>query len=609
MAEQDTRDAARDAAAAPAAPPLPTLEEIQHWISVMGRAQQMMMEHVARQVSEMKAPDPQALAQSFSPQSFAQMWPGAAAFPDPAKLAQQQVDLWTQGMAIWSRALGQEAPRSEIQEKADKDKRFNAPQWQQNPLFDMIRQSYLLVSERLLGSVEALEGIDDKQREKLKFVTRGFVDAMSPSNFAATNPLVLERAMETRGESLLKGLENMLRDLQKGQLTHTDPEAFEVGRNIAVTPGKVVKRTPLYELVQYSPTTDTVHETPLVIFPPWINRFYILDLNPRKSFIRWAVEQGLTVFIVSWKSADESLRDTTLDDYVMRGQIDAIDTIRDLLGVPSVHAIGYCVAGTTLAATLALLAARGEADKVASATFFTAQVDFSEAGDLSMMVADETLQLIDQMSAEKGFMDGRYMAATFNMLRGRDLIWNYVTNNYLLGEDYPPFDLLHWNGDTTNLPAKWHGAYLKDFYKDNKLVRPGAITVDGTPIDLRKVETPTYVQSGREDHIAPASSVWKITHHFAGPLKFVLAGSGHIAGVVNPPEAGKYQYWTNDAKVSTLDEFVAGAKETKGSWWPDWIQWIGAQGQKKVPAKGARVPGKGKLKAIEDAPGSYVRGR
>jgi polyhydroxyalkanoate synthase len=597
MAEQETRNSPETAI-----PSLPTLEEMQHWTSVMGRAQQMMMEHVAKSLGDAETAVPKAA--TAPPQM-----PWLTMFGDPAKLAQAQVDLWTDGLSIWQRALGQDVPRTEIADKADKDKRFNAPAWADNPLFDMIRQSYILVSERMLGSVDAIEGVDDKQREKLRFITRGFVDAMSPSNFAATNPLVLQRAMETKGESLLKGLENMLRDLSKGQLTHTDPEAFEVGRNIAVTPGKVVKRTPLYELVQYTPTTETVHQTPLVIFPPWINRFYILDLNPKKSFIRWAVEQGLTVFVVSWKSADESLKDTVLDDYVMRGQVDAIDTIRELLGVRSVHAIGYCVAGTTLACTLSLLAARGEADKVASATFFTAQVDFSEAGDLNLLVGDETMQMIGQMSAEKGFMDGRYMAATFNLLRGRDLIWNYVTNNYLMGDAYPPFDLLHWNGDTTNLPAKWHGAYLKDFYKDNKLIQPGAITVDGTPIDLRKVETPTYVQAGREDHIAPAKSVWKITNHFRGPVKFVLAGSGHIAGVVNPPEAGKYQYWTNDAKVSTLDEFVEGATETKGSWWPDWIKWIGAQGEKRVPAKGARVPGGGKLKAIEDAPGNYVKGR
>jgi poly[(R)-3-hydroxyalkanoate] polymerase subunit PhaC len=568
----------------------------------------MLLEHLAAQGAAARAAA--TAAAPAAPPTATPPLPWAGLFPDPAKIAQAQVDLWTEGLAIWQRALGQRAEPTAEEQAADADKRFNAPQWRGSPVFDMIRQSYLLVSDRLLGSVDALEGVDVRQREKLRFMTRAFVDAMAPSNFAATNPLVIERALETKGESLLKGLENMLRDISKGQLTHTDAQAFEIGRNIAVTPGKVVHRTPLYELIQYGPTTDEVHETPLIIFPPWINRYYILDLNPKKSFIRWAVEQGLTVFVVSWKSADESLRETTLDDYVLRGQIDAIDTVRDLLGVPSAHVIGYCVAGTTLAATLALLAARGEADKVASSTFFTAQVDFSEAGDLNLFVSDEMLQMIEQASAEKGYMDGRYMAATFNMLRGRDLIWSYVTNNYLLGEDYPPFDLLHWNGDTTNLPAKWHQAYLRDFYRDNKLVRPGGIVVDGTPIDLTKVTTPTYVQSGREDHIAPARSVWKITDHFKGPLRFVLAGSGHIAGVVNPPEAQKYQYWTNDETgVRTLDDFIAGATEHKGSWWPDWVKWIGARGEKRVPAKGARVPGKGRLKAIEDAPGSYVRGR
>ena len=597
MAEQETKP---ETGASAGVPPLPTLEEMQHWTWVMGRAQQMMLEHLARTAGEAAPPQPEALAKQL---------PWMAMFTDPAKIAEQQVALWSEGVSIWQRALGIETPRTDLEEKADRDRRFNAPQWRDNPLYDMIRQSYLLISERLLGSVDAIEGVDEKQREKLKFLTRSFVDAMSPSNFALTNPLVMERALETKGESLLKGLEHMLADLSKGQLTHTDPQAFEVGRNIAVTPGKVVKRTPLYELIQYSPTTEEVYETPLVIFPPWINRFYILDLNPKKSFIQWAVNQGLTVFMVSWKSADAGMKDVTLDDYVLNGQRDAIETIRDLTGADAVHAIGYCVAGTTLACTLAWMAAKGEADHVASATFFTAQVDFSEAGDLNLFVADETLQLIDQMSAEKGYLDGRYMAATFNLLRGRDLIWNYVTSNYLLGEAYPPFDLLHWNGDTTNLPAKWHQAYLRDFYKENKLVVPGAISVGGVPIDLRKVETPTYVQAGREDHIAPAQSVWKITHHFAGPLKFVLAGSGHIAGVVNPPEAQKYQYWTNDAKVATLDAFVAGATEHKGSWWPDWLAWIGARSAKKVPAKGARIPGGGKLKALEDAPGSYVRAR
>src|SRR3954467_10786421 len=580
MAEQDTK--AKPETPETMIPPLGTLEEMQHWTWVMGRAQQIMLEHVAKAAGEAQAAAPQAPAQ----------WPAFGMFPDPAKLAEQQVGLWTEGLDIWKRALGIESGDSALQAKADRDRRFNAPEWRDNPLFDMIRQSYLLVSERMLGGVDAIEGLDDRQREKLRFITRSFVDAMAPSNFALTNPKVIERALETKGESLLKGLQHMLDDLSKGQLTHTDPKAFEVGRNIAMTPGKVVKRTPLYELIQYSPATDEVDEIPLIIFPPWINRFYILDLNPKKSFIRWAVDQGLTVFMVSWKSADETMRDTILDDYILKGQVDAIDTVRELLGVPSVHVIGYCVAGTTFAATLALLEARGEADKVASATFFTAQVDFSEAGDLNLFVADETLQLIDQLAAEKGYLDGRYMAATFNMLRGRDLIWNYVTNNYLLGEDYPPFDLLHWNSDTTNLPAKWHHAYLRDFSRDNKLVRAGELVVDGTPIDIDKVKTPTYVQAGREDHIAPAHSVWKITHYFQGPLRFVLAGSGHIAGVVNPPEAQKYQYWTNEGRVATLEEYIAGAVEHKGSWWPDWLGWIEERSERKVPAKGARVPGK-----------------
>ncbi|MFC7498997.1 PHA/PHB synthase family protein [Enterovirga sp. GCM10030262] len=593
--DADTRPKAESAAA------IPTLAEMQHWTWVMGRAQQLMMEHVAKGWGEappMKAADPKAFAQ----------WPGMNLFAYPGQIAKAQADMWSEGLAIWQRALGGDAGPSEIEEKAAKDKRFAASQWRENPLFDMIRQTYILISDRLLGSVDAIEGVDDKGREKLRFATRAFVDAMSPSNFALTNPLVLEKTLETKGENLLKGLENMLRDLGQGQLTHTDPQAFEVGRNIATTPGKVIRQTPLYQLIQYAPTTDQVDETPVVIFPPWINRFYILDLNPKKSFIRWAVEQGLTVFVVSWKSADEGMADLTLDDYVL-AQIDAIDTIRDLLKVDDVHTIGYCVAGTTLAATLALLEARDEADKVASATFLTAQVDFSEAGDLTLFLGDEQMQLIQQLSADKGYMDGRYMAATFNLLRGRDLIWSYVTNNYLMGEDYTPFDLLHWNSDTTNLPAKWHQAYLRDFYRDNRLVQPGGIVVDGTPINLTRVKIPAYVQAGREDHIAPPQSVWKITHHFQGPLRFVLAGSGHIAGVVNPPDAQKYQYWINEEPVVSLEEYVAGATETKGSWWPDWRHWIERKSDGNVPAKGARVPGKGRLKALEDAPGSYVKAR
>jgi polyhydroxyalkanoate synthase len=453
------------------------------------------------------------------------------------------------------------------------------------------------------------EGLEPRQREQIRFAVRSVTDAMSPSNFALTNPQVLERIFETRGESLLHGIEHMIADMDKGQLTHVDADAFELGRNIAATPGKVIHETPLYQLIQYTPTTDMVLETPLIIFPPWINRFYILDLNPRNSFIRWAVGQGLTVFVVSWKSADDSIADVTMDDYVVRGQIDAIDTVRKLLGVGHVHAIGYCVAGTALAMTLAYLAACGEADKVKSATFFTAQIDFTEAGDLNLFVGDEQIKLIDTLTAGSGVLDGRYMAVTFNLLRGRDLIWNYVVQNYLLGEEYPAFDLLYWNSDTTNLPGKWHRAYLEDLYRENKLVEPGALSIDGVPIDLRRIETPAYVQAGREDHIAPLRSVWKLTEHLSGPIRFLLAGSGHIAGVINPPEANKYQFWTCDKPMDSLQAFEAAAKETKGSWWPDWRAWIDAQGSKTIPAEGARLPGEGALPPIEDAPGRYVRTR
>ena len=574
---------------------VPNLEELQHWTWIAGRAQQMMME---------------AGLEVLKPggQGGTALHPWAQLVPDPTAVARATADFWADSLKLWQRFLDPAAEKAADTPDQARDKRFKASQWRDNPAFDFLRQSYYLFSEHLLKGVDSLEGVDPRQKEQIRFATQGFIDAVSPSNFPATNPEVLEKIVETKGESLLKGLGNMLADMQRGQLTHTDSEAFELGRNLATTPGKVVKRTPLYELIQYSPVTEQVFATPLVIFPPWINRFYILDLTPEKSFIKWATEQGLTVFVVSWKSADASLAATMWDNYIVDGQIDAIDTIRELLDVEAVHAIGYCVAGTTLAATLALLQARGEAAKVASATFFTAQVDFTEAGDLNLFVDDNQMSLIKNLATE-GFLDGRYMAATFNLLRGRDLIWNYVTANYLMGQDYPPFDLLHWNGDVTNLPAAWHQSYLTDLYRDNRLVQAGSLSVAGVPIDLGTVQTPTYVQAGREDHIAPARSVWKITHHFKGPLKFVLAGSGHIAGVVNPPAAKKYQYWTNDSRVSTLEEFVAGATETKGSWWPDWIGWIGGLSGEKVVAEGARVPGKGSLSALEDAPGSYVRTR
>lgn len=588
-------------------PPIPTLEEFQHWTQTMGRAQQLLLEFALSQEGQEQV---QAmLAKLSDPSAFTAMiqQPASAEFTSPSPSAvtpwlTAATGFWQDSLNLWQSMLSGNLPQAET-----RDRRFASPEWNAHPLFAFIRQSYAMIADRMLAATDAVDGLDPKQKAQLRFQTQNFIDAMAPSNFALTNPLVLKRTMETRGENLVKGLEHMLADLKKGQLTHVDTSRFELGVNIATTPGKVVHETPLYQLIQYAPTKDKVFETPLVIFPPWINRFYILDLNPEKSFIRWAVEQGLSVFVVSWKSADQSMKDVVWDDYIA-AEIDAIATIKAGLGVKNVHTIGYCVAGTTLAATLALLAAQDAADSVASATFFTAQVDFSEAGDLLLMVDEAHLKLIETLSAP-GFLDGRYMAATFNSLRGRDLIWNYVVNNYLLGEDYPPFDLLYWNGDTTNLPAKWHKAYLTDLYRDNRLVAPGAMVAEGTPIDLRRIETPAYIQAGREDHIAPANSVWKLMHHLSGPKRFVLAGSGHIAGVVNPPSAQKYQHWVNDSPVASLDEFIAGAREVKGSWWPDWLAWITAQAPAKVAAKGARIPGKGTLKAIEDAPGRYVKQR
>ncbi|MGK2908352.1 MAG: PHA/PHB synthase family protein [Sphingobium sp.] len=564
---------------------------MQQWTNVIGRAQQMMLEHSTRQLAG-----------------------GEPAF-DTNAVVRAQTEYINEGVALWQRFVDgagwlkttpDPAPANSPAAKADR--RFADPAWTKHPFYDLMRQGYLLTSDYLTKLVDNVDGLDPKQKAKVRFATSGLIDALSPSNFPLTNPVVLEKTLESGGENLLKGFQHMLADMDKGQLTHTDGTQFEVGRNIAGTPGKVIHETPLYQLIQYTPTTDKVLETPLIIFPPWINRFYILDLAPEKSFVKWAVDQGVTVFMVSWKSADETMIDIEWDDYILRGQVDAIDTVRDLLDVPCVHTIGYCVAGTTLAATLALLAARGEADKVASATFFTAQVDFTQAGDLTLFVNDEQLAMIDKLTTS-GVLDGRYMAATFNLLRGRDLIWNYVVNNYLMGKDYAPFDLLYWNGDTTNLPAKWHRSYLTDLYRDNKLVTAGAISIDGTSIDLTRVQTPAYIQAGKDDHIAPPQSVWKLVDHFTGPHRFVLAGSGHIAGVVNPPSANKYQYWTSDTPAATLADFVEQAKETPGSWWPDWLQWLRDIAPEMATVEGGRQPGEGRLPALEEAPGRYVKAR
>ena len=465
----------------PAVVPMASPKDAAHWAQVAARLQAMWLEFQTEQAVKSTASPP--------PVTDPAHWLGLMeGWYRQMPLARPEVQqrLWQDGLALWQNVLGQyglelpggaalmgsaqnAGPAAETT-LPRQDKRFADSRWQQ-PFYAVVHQSYLLMAEQITALADNFEGGDPEKREQLRFATRTLVDALSPDHFPLTNPLVLERALATRGDSLISGMRHLLADLRRGQLTHTDPEAFRLGENIAVTPGKVVYESPLFQLIQYSPTTETVLKVPVVIFPPWINRFYILDLNAKKSFVQWAVAQGITIFMVSWKSADASMADVVWDDYI-RSQIEAIEVIRARLKVPAVHAIGYCVAGTTLAATLAVLNRIGQADMVKSATFFTAQVDFKDAGDLRNFIDDQQIAALGRMAPD-GFVDGRMMAATFNLLRSNDLIWNYVINNYLLGEDYTAFDLLHWNGDTTNLPAKWHQSYLRDLYRDNRLVVPG----------------------------------------------------------------------------------------------------------------------------------------
>ncbi|GGB93925.1 class I poly(R)-hydroxyalkanoic acid synthase [Novosphingobium endophyticum] len=610
---QFLRDQAREAAGlfgqlAPAGGG-PNAQEAVHWAEIAGRLHSIWSDYQMEQLNRAPGQRPHysdPLKWIATAEAVVRQLP----LTDP----EVQQTLWNEVMDVMTSVLGEYGlgPRAAKDEREDrelprKDRRFADPHWRRQPFFAVLHQLYLLLSERAVGLAEGVDGIEPARKAQLVFAVRTLVDALSPANFPLTNPVALEKANETRGESLVRGFENLLSDMRRGQLTHTSASAFRLGENIAVTPGKVVHETELCQILQYNPTTDKVLATPLVIFPPWINRFYILDLNAKKSFVRWAVEQGITVFMISWKSADASMADITWDDYI-GAQIEAIDFVRERLKVPSVHTIGYCVAGTTLAATLAVLARTGAAEKVASATFFTAQVDFEEAGDLKNFVDDQQIETIGHLSPE-GYIDGRYLAATFNILRGNDLIWSYVEKNYLKGEDYPAFDLLHWNGDVTNLPAQWHRDYLRDLYRDNRLVVADSLQARGVPIDLRRIATPVYIQAGREDHIAPPASVWKLMHYVTGPKTFLLAGSGHIAGVVNPPTSGKYQYWTNEGSPDSLEAFVAGAREHPGSWWPHWSDWLRSLDGREVSARGKRRPGGRGDRTIEDAPGRYVMTR
>jgi len=456
------------------------------------------------------------------------------------------------------------------------------------------------------ATVKQVDGLDDKTSKKIDFYTRQFVDAIAPSNFVLTNPEVLRATIETGGENLVKGLDNLLKDLERGKgrlmIRMTDLEKFKVGVNIAVTPGKVIYQNDLIQLIQYEPATETVKRRPLLIIPPWINKFYILDLRPENSFIRWAVEQGHTVFVVSWVNPDEKLAEQTFEDYMREGLLAALDALEQATGEREANLIGYCLGGTLLAATLAYMKAKGD-DRIKSATYFVALVDFKEAGELSVFIDEEQLHYLEERMRAHGYLEGADMATTFNMLRANDLIWSFVVNNYLLGKEPFPFDLLYWNSDSTRMPAAMHSFYLRNMYQENKLVVPGGISLAGVPIDVSTITTPSFLLSTREDHIAPWKSTYAATQLYRGPVKFVLAASGHIAGVVNPPGKSKYGHWENAKNPPTADEWLATAKQYPDSWWPVWEKWIAKYAGGEVPA---RKPGDGKLKPIESAPGSYV---
>jgi polyhydroxyalkanoate synthase len=565
---------------------------------VAERSQRIVADFLKRQADQPGEADPMHIGNAFLDMTSRLM-------ANPAKLMQAQIGFWQDYLTLWQntarRMMGEPAPAVIAEDQ--KDKRFKDEAWRDNEVFDFIRQSYLLSARYMQGLVHDAEGMDEKTAQKVDFYTRQFVDAMSPTNFAMTNPEVLRRTAETGGENLLKGLSNLLTDLERGQgnlrIRMTDESKFKVGENIAVTPGKVVYQNDLMQLIQYTPTTEKVLKRPLLILPPWINKYYILDLRPKNSFIRWAVEQGHTVFMVSWVNPDERLAEKGFEDYMLEGPYAALDAIEKATGEKAVNAIGYCLGGTLLSATLAHMAVKRDT-RIKCATFFTTMVDFTESGELGVFIDEEQLKALEAKMQKRGFLEGREMATTFNMLRANDLIWSFVVNNYLLGQDPFPFDLLYWNDDSTRMPARMHSFYLRRMYQQNDLIKPGGIELLGVKLDLRKVKLPTYILSTREDHIAPWASTYRATHTYAGDIRFVLAASGHIAGVVNPPDAGKYSHWVNTELPADPEAWLVGATELAGSWWPDWQRWVSGQDPAQVAARAPK-------NAIEDAPGSYVK--
>jgi polyhydroxyalkanoate synthase len=530
----------------------------------------------------------------------------------PERLVKAQTDLYARYIDLWRNAAltaaGQPAP-SPVVEPAKGDKRFADPEWSANPMFDVIKQSYLIASNWLNDLVAGVDGVDPLTRRRVEFATKMMTDAVSPTNFLLSNPAALRAAMESNGESVARGLANLSSDIERGggqlAISQTDLSKFEVGVNVATAPGKVIFQNDLIQLLQFDPSTEQVQEVPLLIFPPWINKFYIMDLRPENSMIRWLSAQGFTVFVTSWVNPDARLADKTFEDYLNEGIYAAIDAVARQTGVQTVNTVGYCIGGTLLSCALAHMAARGD-KRVASATFFAAQQDFSEAGDLLIFTNEDWLKDLEgKMDAGGGVLPGQSMADTFNALRANDLIWSSFVNNYLLGKPAKPFDLLFWNSDQTRMPKTLHLYYLRKFYMENALAR-GKLDLAGEHLDLSKVETPIYAQSSREDHIAPARSVYKGARLFGGPTTFTMAGSGHIAGVINAPVANKYQHWINDALPATLDGWLEGAVEHPGSWWPHWANWLKERSGGEVPA---RDPAAGPLPPMEDAPGSFVKVR
>jgi polyhydroxyalkanoate synthase len=537
--------------------------------------------------------------------SIAEYW-----LSDPSRAGELQTKLGKAYLDLWStaakRLAGETAPPTI--EPSPRDKRFKDPEWNSNQFFDFLKQAYLLTTKLALDAVHDAEGVDAHTRLKAEFYVQQIANALAPSNFILTNPEVLRETLSSNADNLVRGMQMLAEDIQAGNGTlriRQSAANLEVGRDMAVTPGKVIFQNELMQLIQYQPTTENALRTPLLIVPPWINKFYILDLGPEKSFIKWCVDQGLTVFVISWVNPDKSLGDRTFADYMKEGPLAAMDAIEQVTGEMKVHTIGYCVGGTLLASTLAWLAAKRR-QRVTSATFFAAQVDFTYAGDLMVFVDEEQITALEKDMQATGILEGARMANAFNMLRSNDLIWSYVVSNYLKGRQPPPFDLLHWNSDATRMPAANHSFYLRNCYLENRL-STGTMALDNTMLDLSKIKVPVYNLATKEDHIAPAESVLHGSKFFGGPTKFVLAGSGHIAGVVNPPSLGKYQYWINDdLSAPNVAAWLKGASEHAGSWWPDWRAWIENVDSEQVPA---RAVGAGPLKVIEDAPGSYVRVR